>query len=257
MRIATVEGRSVVLSSRSTSPLRLIETRGEAGAVWLFSTTFGGGLVEGDRIELDVEVGAGARALLTTQASTKVFRSSTKQAANVLHARVRGGGLFASIPDPTVCFAGARFEQHIEVELAEDASACVVDVLHAGRVARGERWAMASYRNELSLTRSGGATLLRDALRLDPAHGSIAARMGRFDALATVVLVGPAFAAARARIRAEIDALPARALEVCSQRGDLLLVRFVSADAGSALARLRALLDEAATLVGDVLARKR
>jgi len=256
LRIANVEGRSVLLSSRATSPLRLIETRGEGSAVWIFSTTFGGGLVEGDRIELDVDVGEGARALLTTQASTKVFRSLTKPTANVLRARVGRGGLFASIPDATVCFEGARFEQQVSVELAEDASACVLDVLHAGRVARGERWAMASYRNEVSVTRDG-EPIIRDALRLDPAHGSIEARMGRFDVLATLVLVGPAFAAARARIREEIDARPARVLESCNERGDLLLVRFAARDAEAAHTRLRTLLVEVSAIVGDVLARKR
>jgi len=254
LRVATVEGRSVLLSSRATSPLRLIETRGEGSAVWIFTTTFGGGLVEGDRIELDVDVGQDARALLTTQASTKIFRSVSRPTSNVLRARVARGAVFASIPDPTVCFEGARFDQRISVDLAEGASACVVDLLHAGRVARGERWSMASYRNELAFT---GAAVLRDALLLDPAHGSIARRMERYDVLATVVLAGPAFAAARARIRAELESKPARELETCSARGELLFVRFASTDAESAQLRLRALLAEVSAIVGDVLARKR
>jgi urease accessory protein len=117
---------------------------------------------------------------------------------------------------------------------------------------------MASYRNQLTVERQG-VTTIRDALHLDPAHGSIAERMGRFDALATIVLAGPAFAAARARIAAELAAQPIRAalLEACSERDDLLLVRFAAPDAASAHARLRTLLTEVSAIVGDVLARKR
>jgi urease accessory protein len=171
---------------------------------------------------------------------------------------VAPGGIFASIPDATVCFEGARFEQHLSVELAEGASACVVDLLHAGRVSRGERWAMATYRNQLTFAREG-VTTIRDALHLDPAHGSIAERMGRFDALATIVLAAAAFAAARARIGAELAAQPVRGelLNACSERADLLLVRFAAPDASSAHARLRTLLTEVSAIVGDVLARKR
>lgn len=258
LQIARIADENRVVSARAQSPLRLIETRGEAGAAWVFTTTFGGGLVEGDRIELDVEVHEGACALLTTQASTKIFRAPTRVSSNVLRARVGRGAVFASIPDATVCFDGARFEQRIEVDLAESASACIVDLLHAGRVARGERWAMASYRNELVVARNG-VNAIRDALSLDPTHRSVADRMGRFDALATVVLVGPALASARARIAAEISALPVRGalLEACSERDDLMLLRFASPDAERAQQRLRTLLAPVSAIVGDVLARKR
>ena len=230
-------------------------TRGD-GAAWIFATTFGGGLVNGDEIQLDVNVDEDAHVLLTTQASTKVY-PSPRGTANRLHARVGSGGFFASIPDPTVCFAGARYTQRIEVELAPTASATIVDVLHAGRVSRGERWAMDHYRSALVVRR--GQTLIADAMILDPAHGSIAARMGRFDVLGTVVLVGPALAIARERIASELSA-PARGSELvisASARDDLLLVRFAATRSELALHRLRTLLTETTALVGDVLARKR
>lgn len=250
VRVARIEGSDAVVSSRAESPLRLLRTRGE-GAAWIFATTFGGGLVDGDRISLDLDVEAGARVLLTTQASTKVYRSPNGT-ASVLRARVGAGGLFASIPDATVCFAGARYAQTIEVD-ASAGSAVVVDVLHAGRVSRGERWAMDRYESTLAVAG------LRDATRLDPAHGSIAARMGRFDVLGTVIFAGPLLAAARARIERELGA-PARGddyVAAASVRGDALLVRFAATHAELATARLRALLAETFSLVGDVLARKR
>ena len=39
---------------------------------WLYPITFGGGLVEGDNITLEVETGPGCCVLVTTQSSTKV-----------------------------------------------------------------------------------------------------------------------------------------------------------------------------------------
>ena len=47
-----------------------------AGAsAWAYAATYGGGLVGGDSVSMRVEVGAGASALVATQASTKVYRS--------------------------------------------------------------------------------------------------------------------------------------------------------------------------------------
>jgi urease accessory protein len=249
IRVARAEGRNVVLSSRASSPLRLLRTRGEQAA-WIFATTFGGGLVDGDRIALDVDVDEGARILLTTQASTKVYRSP-HGTESVIRARVARDGMFASIPDPTVCFAGARYTQTIDVDV--QGSAAIVDVLHAGRVSRGERWAMDHYRSTLRVND------IRDTLLLDPAHGSIAARMNRFDVLGTVILIGPLLAAARARIATEMIA-PARGAEcvvAASVRDELMLVRFAATRAEVATACLRSLLTETFSLVGDVLARKR
>lgn len=40
---------------------------------WLYVITFGGGLVEGDNVSLDVKVGEQCTVVVTTQASTKVI----------------------------------------------------------------------------------------------------------------------------------------------------------------------------------------
>ena len=41
---------------------------------WLYVITFGGGLVEGDNVSLDVKVGEHCTVVVTTQASTKVSK---------------------------------------------------------------------------------------------------------------------------------------------------------------------------------------
>ncbi|HUS66874.1 MAG TPA: urease accessory protein UreD [Kofleriaceae bacterium] len=169
------------------SPLVLLAPRNHGDAAWLYAGNLGGGLVDGDRLRLRVRVAAGAAAYLSTQSSTKVYAGASSQELEV---DVAAGGLFVSAPDPVVCFAGADYRQRARVALAPDATLVWLDSLAAGRVARGERWAMARYRSELTVERDG-RELLRDGLLLDPAHGAVGERLGRFDALATLVAVGP------------------------------------------------------------------
>ena len=70
--IAANAGQSVVSRLSASSPLRLLTPKNHGRAAWVYTSTFGGGLVGGDRIRLDVQVGSGAVVFLSTQSATKV-----------------------------------------------------------------------------------------------------------------------------------------------------------------------------------------
>ena len=182
--------RTVLHTHRAASPLKILTPKNHGHGAWAIVATFGGGLVDGDRIHLDVDLAAGTAALLGTQASTKVYRCPTSTCRQIVEARVGEGALLASVPDPVACFATARYEQTTRVALAPTASIVMLDTFTSGRAARGERWDFHRYAARLEIDRAG-APLLRDSIVLDPAHGDLRARMDRFDAYATVVLVGP------------------------------------------------------------------
>src|SRR3989442_2941008 len=106
--------RSVVRSAFATSPLRLLTPSNHGHAAWAYTSTLGGGLVDGDEIRLDVRVGRDAAAVLATQGQNRVYRSA-RGCRSELAAEVEEGALLALLPDPTVCFAGARYAQSIDV----------------------------------------------------------------------------------------------------------------------------------------------
>jgi urease accessory protein len=157
--------------------------------------------VSGDRYEVDVEAGRGASAMLSTQASTKVYRS-TAPCSQSLRCKVADDALLALLPDPVVCFAGARYAQRIDVDLAPRASIAILDGYTCGRGARGERWSFARYESRVAVTR-GDRPLFVDAVRLDPEHGALPARMSRFEAVVSLVAIGPAVAEVREAILGE------------------------------------------------------
>ena len=250
-RIARDGGRSYVARLRAESPLRLLTPRGGGDAAWLVASSFGGGLVDGDELTLDVTVAAGASCLVTTQSSTKIYRGVSAQTTR---ARVEGGATLLVLPDPAVPFAGADFRQTTEVALASTSSLALLDIVTAGRVARGERWAADRLATSLSVD-VGGRPLLRDALLLDPAHGPLVGRLGRFDALATVVLLGPVFdASARVALQAIRSSRLSRGAEVVvagSALGDGLFVRIGATTIASLLAAARELLGPACAAAGE------
>ena len=198
--------RTVVRTALAHSPLRLLTPRNHGHAAWAYTSSFGGGLVDGDHVSLEVEVAPAATALLSTQGANRVYRSP-RGCRSDLTARVAEGALLAVVPDPTVCFTGARYAQTLDVRLTAGASLVLVDVVTSGRDASGERWAFSHYTSTLRVHVDGRA-LVDERWLLDPAHGPLAERLGRFNAMASVLLVGPALASAREALASEVSALP-------------------------------------------------
>jgi urease accessory protein len=198
--------RSVVARAFAASPLKFLTPRNHGHAAWVYTSTYGGGFVDGDTMQLDVEVGAGAAALLSTQASTKIYRSP-RGTRTEFSATIRDGGLLVAAPDPIVCFAGSRHRQRQEFALEGRASLVALDWMSSGRREAGERWVFDEYSTRLAV-RSNGRLVVHDALRLHAGDGDLAERIGRFDVIATLVLCGPAVSADAETLVARVDALP-------------------------------------------------
>jgi urease accessory protein len=193
LRAERVDGETAVTLSSATNPLKLLVPRSRGNCAWAFASTFGGGLLAGDQIDLHVEVAAGASLMIGTQASTKIYRSPHGVAAEQsLHATIADGASLLVLPDAVTPFATACYQQQQRFDVAPTGTLVLLDWLTSGRLARGERWAFSRYRsrNDIFL---GNHHALGDALLLDNQHEPIDAphRMGRFDCYATLVAVGP------------------------------------------------------------------
>lgn len=229
LRVTRVGSRSVVSRARAASPLKLLTPRNHGGAAWVFTSTYGGGLVDGDAIALDVEIGDEASALVSSQASTKVYRSP-RGVSSLLQARVGSGAMLAVIPDPVVCFAGSSYRQSQRYDLAADAGLVCLDWMTSGRRARGERWAFDDYRTRLSI-RIDGDIVCYDAVTLAWADGALGERFDRFDVLATLAIAGPVFGGPCERL------LEAQARRAVERRADTV-VATSPLSGGGALVRM-------------------
>ncbi len=203
-----VDGRTVALTAAAASPLRLLQPKNHGDAAWVYTSTYGGGLVGGDECRLNLKVGRNAKAVLLTQASTKVYRSPLP-ARQVLTAEIQAGGWLVQAPDPLACFADSSFEQEQEFALDTAANLALVDWVTAGRRAMGERWAARKYASRIRIQRAGHTELF-ESLRL--AGPQRMASLGRFNSLALLVLTGPELKNAAQQIREQIEAMQVRRL---------------------------------------------
>ena len=197
---------TVLTRAFATNPAKLITTRGRGRTCWVYAATLGGGLVGGDQLQMRADVTDGASVALTTQASTKVYRS-LQPVRQSLDATVGSGALLAVVPDPIVCFSGADFTQTQRYDLHADASLVMVDWFTSGRHANGERWAFVRYASRFDIRRASQRVFF-DALELEASGDSVAGRMGSFDVFLTAVVSGPLVAAAAMDIVSRVSREP-------------------------------------------------
>lgn len=132
----------------------------------VFLQTPTGGLAQGDRHRVAVEVGPDARAYVTGQAATKVLGMERNYGRVDVSLTVEPGGYLEYVPDPTILQAGARCLVRTEATLAADATLVVGDVVVPGRLARGEAFAFERYRAR-TVARDPAGRVFEDAVDLD------------------------------------------------------------------------------------------
>jgi urease accessory protein len=225
--------------------LRLLFPRAAGDAAWIVTSSLGGGLVDGDAVALEVSVDAGATAVITTQASTKVYKGSTQQRMQV---RVAGDGAALVVPDPVVPYRDASFTQLTNLELARASTLVLCDVLTAGRVAYGERWSATRLDSTLRIS-IGGVLALHDRIVL----ANAAAHMQRFTALATAVLLGPRVADLAADQLAALGAVErgAHVIVAGSRLADGAIFRLAGDDVETIVRATRTLLRDACARLGE------
>lgn len=163
------------------------------GMAYVYVVSLGGGVVGGDRFEVELRVARGARAHVTTQAATRLFRADGAAALSRITLWVEAGGVLEYVPDPVIPYAGSAFRQVARAYVHPEARLLWAEVLASGRAARGERFAFRQYESRFELLSPEGSPRATDALVLQPGQLSTTspAVLGSYSALGSVTVVDP------------------------------------------------------------------
>jgi urease accessory protein len=164
-----------------------------------------GGMVDGDRLDIDIEVGPRAEALVTTPSAAKWYRAAHGAVQNVV-ARVATSAHFEWLPLETIVFNGAQARQQLRIELAAGATFAGWEMTRLGRSARGETFDHGSWRSHTEVWRDGATPLWIDRQQLAGGSQLLDAAYG----LAGHAVVGTFVWIGRELPPALIDAIRAR-----------------------------------------------
>ncbi|MET3843168.1 urease accessory protein UreD [Bradyrhizobium sp. OAE829] len=134
-----------------------------------------GGIAGGDRFDIDIVAGEGARLTLTTAAAEKVYRAPGPAARLNIALRAEAGAHLSWLPQETILFDRARISRRIDIDLADDASLLLCEIVVFGRAAMGEKMLHGEFVDRWRLRR-GGRLVFAETIRLD---GDIGAKLAQ------------------------------------------------------------------------------
>jgi urease accessory protein len=148
-----------------------------------------GGLTGGDRMSADVTVADNCRAVVTTQACERIYRSAGGSAEVTTHLTVGEGARLDWLPQETILFEGGRLSRRLEADLASNAELLLVEAVIFGRAAYGETVRSGLFADRWRIRR-GEKLLFADDLRFDWANAEL---LGRPAVLAGAAAVATIF----------------------------------------------------------------
>jgi urease accessory protein len=134
-----------------------------------------GGIAGGDRFDIDIAAGEGARLTVTTAAAEKIYRAQGPAAQLNITLKAAASSHFSWLPQETILFDRARMARKIDIDLAESASLLLCEIVVFGRAAMGEKMLAGSFTDRWRL-RLGSRLVFAETVRLD---GDIGAKLAR------------------------------------------------------------------------------
>ncbi|MBR0797808.1 urease accessory protein UreD [Bradyrhizobium jicamae] len=236
-----------------------------------------GGIAGGDRFDVGIAAGEGARLTLTTAAAEKVYRAPAAFSSEVVTSsreenasedgeslvrsrriapnpgtaaqlaislKVAAGAHLAWLPQETILFDRARIHRRFDIDLAEGASLLLCEIVVFGRTAMGETMRHGEFVDRWRMRR-GGRLAFAETIRLDGAIGDKLARPAIAKGCAAIgtALIVPGDEALVERIREASESFGGE-VGISAWNG-FAMARFCAQDAGRLRADMMAVLGRA------------
>ncbi|KXO92226.1 urease accessory protein UreD [Tsukamurella pulmonis] len=161
--------RTVAVGQRHAGTLQTLRPMylDGSGQVTYHVVNPGGGCLRGDTYAIDIELEAGASAVLTTQSATKVYRTPDAAATQHMRIRLGAGAVLEYVPDALILYREATYRQSCTVELDESATLVLAEIVTPGWSPDGARFRYDELRMRTEIHR-GGALLAVDNLLIEP-----------------------------------------------------------------------------------------
>jgi urease accessory protein len=150
-----------------------------------------GGIAGGDHFNVDVAAGEGAQLVVTSAAAEKIYRGHGAPSRVDVVLKAEQDADLRWLPQETILFDGVDAERSIAIDLADDASLALCEIVVFGRRAMNETLQRGRFVDRWRMRRAG-RLVFAETVRLD---GEIGALLGRRAVAAGGAAIGTALIA--------------------------------------------------------------
>lgn len=190
----SLSGNTVIKEQYSRVPLLaqkamyLEESLPAMAYVYIVSPS--GGILQGDRYQINIKLGNNTFAHVTTQGATRIYKMEKNYASQTINIEVKEGGYFEYIPDQIIPFRNSRFYQEVTLNVHDNATMIYSEIIVPGRVASGEAFEYdICYVKTIGKNHLGN-TMFIDTVKLEPNNEDFPRGMlGHFKVTGTIYIV--------------------------------------------------------------------
>ncbi len=125
-----------------TPPYKLIAPLYEEDEAHIMLMSSSAGLLQGDKVHMDLHFGEKSKVLVGSQSYEKVFDTQDGDVQKNVHIKAEAQSRIRHMPHPTIPFKNSTYRSKTEVFLAPTATFFYSDIFTAGRVHMGESFLM-------------------------------------------------------------------------------------------------------------------
>jgi urease accessory protein len=172
IELARVGTKTAISKLRTKAPLlvqkALYPDSGLPGMAHVYLMSSAGGILQGDRMEIDITAGNNTSSRITTQAATKIYKMNRGYASQSVAITARDASYFEFIPYQLIPFKASRFYQQVDIQLGQNSTVVYSETVSAGRTASGENFDFDILVLNLTARDSKCNVLFADVARLEP-----------------------------------------------------------------------------------------
>jgi urease accessory protein len=127
----------------------------------------GGGYIDGDTYKIEICLEEAAVAVVTTQSSTKIFKTLTRPAFQEMTIQLKSGSVLEYLPDPVIAYQHACYKQTMVVKMEQDASFICYDIFTPGWAPDGTLFQYDLLQSKLEIYMDN-KLILFDHVKLEP-----------------------------------------------------------------------------------------
>jgi urease accessory protein len=184
--------QSRLTTCKSIAPLKLINPRTHNPYCSVILSGYGGGMVEGDHIDLQIQCDPNTTLYLGTQALTKIYKTPNNiPSTQTLTGSLDANACAAILPDPIVPFANSIFHQKQNWHLEPNACLILADSHTSGRRAFGEHFDYTQYISNITLS-TPERPILIERYHSEPAihKPNLTGTFGNYDVVFNLFIAG-------------------------------------------------------------------
>jgi urease accessory protein len=197
VELARVGAKTAISKLRTRAPLlvqkALYPDSGLPGMAHVYLMSSAGGILQGDRMEIDITAGSNTSSRITTQAATKIYKMNRGYASQSIAISAQDSSYLEFTPYQLIPFKSSRFCQQVDIQLEQNSTVVYSETVSAGRTASGENFDFDILILNLTARDRNGRILFADAARLEPGKDDLERLFGSKTLWSMIYVITPEF----------------------------------------------------------------